>query len=137
MENTIIATPEVKTLGDAVSFCSLKANSQAEKAVLFRAMANPDHRLADFIGKTILAKDIYVETVEMMNEQTGAFVKTPRTVIIDKDGVSYHCVSFGIFNSIKRIFAVFGEPTWAEPLPLTVKQVGNGTRKVLTLDVNF
>ena len=137
MENTMITAPEMSLFDASTSYCSFKVESQADKALLYKAMANPDKRLADHIGETILAKDVFVEMVELVSEQTGELVKTPRIVIIDKDGVSYQCVSFGIYNALKRVFAVFGQPTWAEPMPLTIKQAGKGTRKVLTLDVNF
>ena len=140
MENTMIHAPENLDLNVSNSetfYCSLKGGSQKDKAVLYKAMANPEKRLADFIGSTILAKDLYMEQVAMTNEETGEKVNTPRIVIIDKDGISYQCVSFGVFNALKRVIAVFGEPTWKEPLPLTVKQTTKGQKKMLTLDVNF
>lgn len=118
------------------SFCSLTANTPKEKAMLFKAMNNPEKRIGDCINMTINAKDIFCEVVECINPN-GEKQKCPRIVIIDDKGVGYQAVSLGVYSAIKKIFQVFGTPTWAEPLPLEVKQITKGDRKLLTFDVNF
>lgn len=139
MENAVISANNLSmNLGSSGSvYTSVKNSTKEEKALLYKAMANPDKRLADCINATILAKDLYIEQVAMTNEQTGEVVETPRIVIIDKDNISYQCVSFGVFNALKRVIAVFGEPTWKDPLPLKVLQVSRGEKKMLTLDINM
>lgn len=116
-------------------FCSMHAETNEEKARLFNAMNNPDKRLADFINKTIAAKDLYVEVVNCTNEETGEVTACPRIVIIDDKGVSYQCVSVGIFSALKKCIQIYGAPTWETPVKLEVVQITKGNRKMLTLNV--
>lgn len=119
------------------TFCSMRANTPQEKALLFKAMNNPDKRLGDCINMTIEVKDLYCEVVRCTNQQTGQFQDCPRMVLIDKDGVGYQAVSLGVYSAIKKVIQVFGEPSWETPLPLTIKQITKGDRKLLTFDVKF
>ncbi len=118
-----------------MSFCSMTASTDEERGKLFNAMNNPDERLADHINKVISAKDLYVEIVNCTNEETGEITACPRIVIIDEKGVSYQCVSIGIYSALKKVIQVYGAPTWQKPVKLEVKQVTKGTRKMLTLSV--
>jgi hypothetical protein len=117
------------------SFCSLVATTPAQKAQLYKAMNNPEKRLGDCINMTINAKDIFAEVVECVNKDTGEAKKCPRIVIIDDKGVGYQCVSVGIFSAVKKLFQVFGLPTWQQPIKLKVVQITKGDRKLLTLDI--
>lgn len=121
-----------KEMGSWVSFT---ADSKEEKVKLYNAMSNPTKKMKEVIGQTILAKDVFCEMITMTDEKTGEVTTAPRVVIIDKDGNSYQAVSYGIFNSLKRIFQVFGVPTWNEPLSVRVKQLSSGKNIVLTLEV--
>lgn len=118
-----------------MSFTSLKAETDKEKADLFNAMNNPEKRVADCINMTIKAKDLYIEIVNVTDEETGEVTACPRIVIIDDKGVSYQCVSVGIYSALKKIIQIFGEPTWEKPIPLEVKQVTKGKRQMLTLNI--
>lgn len=119
------------------SFTSLKNETNVEKQILYKAMSNPDKRLGDCINTVIMAKDLFMEQVEMTNQETGEIQVCPRIVIVDKDGVSYQSVSFGVFNALKRVIQVFGNPTWEQPIPLKVIQVTRGEKKMLSLDIQF
>lgn len=116
-------------------FTSMTATTPEEKAKLFNAMNNPDERLSDNINKVIKCKDLYVETVDCVNEETGVITTCPRIVIIDEQGKSYQCVSVGIYSAFRKIIQVFGAPTWKEAVPVMVKQITKGNRKMLTLNV--
>lgn len=116
-------------------FCSMTADTDEAKAQMFNAMNNPDKRLSDCINMTIKAKDLYIEVVNCTNEQTGETTACPRIVLIDDKGVAYQCVSVGIYSALKKVIQVFGAPTWEKPIPLMVKQVTKGDRKMLTLNV--
>lgn len=119
------------------TFCSLQANTKAEKANLFKAMNNPEKRLGDCINMIINAKDIYCEVVECVNDKTGEITQCPRVVIIDDKGIGYQAVSIGIYSALKKIIQVFGAPTWNEPIPIEIKQITKGDRKLLTFDVKL
>lgn len=118
-----------------MSFTSLKGETQEEKARLYQVMNNPEFRIADCINQTIYVKDVFVEVVDILRENTGEVDKCPRVVLIDKDGNGYQSVSFGIFSAVKKLFQVFGAPTWEDPIGVTVKQITKGTNKMLTLDI--
>lgn len=117
------------------AYCSIVAESFDDKAKIFNAMSSPDERLRNHINEIIKIRDVYCEIVECVNKDTSETSEAPRVVLIDTEGKSYQCVSSGIFNSLKRLFTVFGMPTWEKGVPCKVKQVSNGERQILTLVV--
>lgn len=118
-------------------YCSMKAETEKEKAMLFNATNNPDMRLSDCINMTIKVKDVFVEAVNCTNTENGEITVCPRIVLIDENNVGYQCVSIGIFSAIKKLFGVYGEPMhWKAPIPMIVKQITKGERKMLTLNVD-
>lgn len=148
MENAIIhADIRAELSADAPSvFCSLSGGTRAEKARVYNAMNNPEHRIGDCINKELFIKDVLAEMIEVSRtddkdnpvlDENGEQVKdlVPRIVLIDDKGEAYQAVSTGIFNAVKKAIAVFGAPTWDEPLHIIVKQVSLGTNKMLTFDV--
>ena len=118
------------------TFCSLPANTPEEKARVFKVMNAPEKKIADCINLQINATDLFCEVVQCVSETTGEIENLPRIVIIDDKGVSYQCVSKGIFGSIKKLIAVYGQPTWNTPIPLIVKQVPTKKGSALTFDIN-
>lgn len=142
VESTIVTTDfDNNFIADLTSstatFCSLNAVTPEEKANLFKAMNNPEKRLGDCINMKIYVKDLYCETVTCTNQLTGEVAKCPRIVLIDSDGVGYQAVSLGIFSAVKKAMQVFGAPSWTSPLPIEIKQVTKGDRKLLTFDIVF
>ena len=138
-ENTGLATVDVKDAMSATgssAYSSLKSGTLKEKAALYNAMSNPTHKVGDFINKTIRVKDVYVEVIDVTNDETGETEQAPRIVLIDTEGVTYQAVSRGIFNSLSRLIRTFGEPTWEDGLPCTVKQISLGKNQLLTLEIN-
>lgn len=119
------------------AFCSVNAETMEEKALVFNAANNPQHKISDYINKKIMVRDVYAETLELVNKETGEVDKAPRIVLIDANGEAYECVSVGMFSALKKLIATFGEPTWEKPIPVVVKQekVANGS--MLTLSVQF
>lgn len=117
------------------SFCSLRAKTPEEKATLFRIMNSPEKRISDCINQTILVKDVYCEVVQVTNKETGEVNTCPRVVLVDKDGIGYQSVSFGIYGSLKKLFQVYGVPTWNEPVPVKVIQISREKNKILTLTI--
>lgn len=118
------------------SYCSFKGDTPEKKAQLFEAMTNPDKRLRDCVGETILVTDIYCEVVNCTNEETGEVTQAPRIVLIDKDGVSYTCVSLGILSALKRLMSIYGKPTWGDGIPLKVTLVNRGTKSMLSFKID-
>ena len=82
----------------------------------------------------IAIEDVLVEIVELENDETGELQKAPRIVLIDDNGKSYQCVSVGIMSGLKRIFKLFGPPTWEEPVKMKIKQITKGKKQMLSLE---
>jgi len=117
------------------SFCSFQATDAESKAVLFNGMNSPDHRLADEINTVINVQHVFIEMVDIADEDTGEISTCPRIVLFDDKGESHVAVSLGILSALKKLFKVFGRPeTWAAPLPLRVKQVTIKVNKMLPLE---
>lgn len=121
--------------GTATAFCSLPAETNAEKAVKFRTMNNPDKRIGDEINTTINIKDVYAEMIELVNKETSEIQTVPRIVLIDDNGISHQAVSIGIYSAVKKLIQVYGMPTWMEPVKVKIIQKTIGERKMLTFDV--
>jgi hypothetical protein len=117
------------------SFYSINPQTKEEKVAVFNALNNPDERLADHINNTIDVKDVLVEIVELVQDATGELVKAPRIIMIDDKGKSYQCVSVGVFSALKKLFMLFGTPTWEDPLKIKVKQVSKKEKKMLTIEL--
>lgn len=139
-ENTGLANMDVRNAMSAsgsASYSSLKAGTLKEKAALFNAMSNPNHKVGDYINRSIRVKDVYVEVIELTDEDTGEVTNAPRIVLIDTDGDSYQAVSKGIFSALSRAIQVFGEPTWDDGIPVIVRQISLGKNQMLTFDVDY
>lgn len=130
-------TYDIKELSQPESnaFCSIKEDSLEAKKLVYNASNNPTHKIDDYINKEIALKDVFVEIIELANENTGELEQAPRIVLIDDKGESYQCVSNGIFGSLKKLMAIFGEPTWEDPIHAVVKQVKVKRGTMLTLEV--
>lgn len=119
-----------------VSYCSMTAVTQDEKKKLYNSINSTDKRVGDCINEVINVKDVYVEIVNCISKETGEETKCPRTVLIDDKGVSYQAVSLGVFNGLKKVFQIFGQPhNWESPIALKVKQITKGERKILTFEI--
>ena len=109
--------------GGGKGYCTMKAEDKKAKATLYNACSNPK-KLSECINLPIKMIHFYVEVIQVANETTGEIVSVPRVVIIDEKGKGYQAVSVGIYNSIKRIVSMFGNPTdWDSPVTVIVKNV--------------
>ena len=125
-----------RTRGDAPApYVSFRPESKAEKARLYRAMTNPDYKIADLINHELDLTDVFVEWVEMLDKASGEFDRVPRCVLFDVNGKTYAATSRGIANSLERLAMVYGMPHWDEPVRVKIKQVQAGERRFYTLDV--
>jgi hypothetical protein len=121
----------------ASAYSSVSTDSVEDKKKLVNAMNNPTYKLNDFINKTINMQDIYAENVELTDSDTGELYEAVRVVILDTDGNSYQTISKGVYNSLSKIMAVMGPPTWKDGLKVEVKSITKGSgkdvRNILTL----
>ena len=118
------------------SFCSFNPETREEKARLYRAMTNPNHKISDCINQEIQLVDVFVELVEMTKDETGEIARVPRCVLFAADGQTYAATSSGIYNALRRLAMVYGVPHWDEPIPVVIRQLQMGAKRFYTLDVN-
>lgn len=135
MENTslTLAKEMPQNLGDL--YVSFTPKTDEQKAALYKAMSQPDRRMSDFINTKFKAADLYIEMVEIADEETGEVSQLPRVVIFAEDGTTYASISKGIYNAVKRLCAVYGMPHWEKPIPLKIIQTTAKNRKFLNLIV--
>lgn len=140
-----VSAPSAYSLDETAvkpAYCTLDTTTAEGKKKLYNATNRPDYNLSEFINKRIRIKDIYVDVNAKLNtdkesDNYGVMENKPRTVIIDENGVTYIAgVSVGIFNAIREIIRIFGNPkTWTEPLEVEVKQVATKRGNMLTLEI--
>ena len=118
-----------------VMFCTVNQDEPKAKALVFKAMNNPSNRVADYIGKVIKIKDIFVESVDIENEETHEIDTVPRIVLFDDNNETYEAVSRGLFNALQKLISVFGLPTYDEPIAVEIKQKAVKKGSMLTFDI--
>lgn len=112
--------------GGGKGYCTMVAEDRAAKATLYNACANPE-KISAHINKPIEMIHFYVEIIQCVSENTGAIVNVPRVVLIDKYGKGYQAVSVGVYNAVKRIVSMFGNPsTWDAPVIVEPQNVDLG-----------
>ena len=131
---------EIANMADVSNlfFCSLPMETDEQKAFAFNVMNSADQRLADHINEEISVTDFFCETVMLDRKLPDGQIITepqPRIVLVDVAGVSYQCVSAGIFSALKRLVYMYGEPTWSTPIKIRVKQVNKNDKKMLTFEL--
>lgn len=105
------------------SYCSMIAADDKAKVTLYNACSNP-LKLSDMINKQIKLLHIFIEVIPVKSELSGEMVNAPRIVLIDEKGTGYQAVSSGIYNSVKRIIALFGDPaSWDRAHTVEVQHI--------------
>lgn len=138
MSETAVATVEtantltgLNTGGDF--YTSLSVTTQAEKLAMLKAI-NESQPLAENLNTPIALADFVAQAVQIENEATGELNDAVRITLIDSDGNAFHATSKGIFQQVKNIIKILGEPReWKEPVVVTAHKEGAGARKYLTL----
>lgn len=101
-------------------FCSLDLEEQENKVKLYNATEQCDVLLNDIVGQTIEIKDVYIEEYETVDKETGEVKNKFRTILFGSDGKTYASGAYGIYNSLRKIFTIFGDPTQWESLKLKI-----------------
>ena len=139
-DEIVLITPEqLSNPTVANMYCSLKDDGTPKsKANIYNAINAPDEKLSEHIGEVIELVHIVAHEISLIDDETGAFTRALRVVLIGKDGRSYEAVSGGVANAISRLLQIYGQPeTWTEPVKVKAKQKAtrNGNNKVTTLEV--
>ena len=129
MANELMVVSEMKA---GTCFSSIPMDGTAEqKKLLYRATNKPDFKVGDCIGKTFMIKDVYIEIQNEIDDVTGEVMGTyPNMIFIDEEGKTIQTSSRGIFAALRKIFNIFGSPTWETPIAMTFTEEksakGNG-----------
>lgn len=127
----IKSASEVMSTG--MSYTDMDLSNMAVAKDFYNAVSQPEMSLKECVNIPIAMTHVSVEVCELHSEQNGDVI-APRVVIMDKDGKSYQSVSIGVYQSLKRIFALFGTPdTWAEPLTVVPMLTSTKKGQVLSL----
>lgn len=120
--------------GSAAFYSSIKGDDMDSKLAVASALSNAES-LSDNLNKHLAVKDLIVQHVELVNEQTGKLESAPRITIITADGAAYSATSIGVFSAVKQLLGVVGEPeTWTKPIDMfAVSEKGNNGYKYTTL----
>lgn len=119
------------------SYSSLVPKTQEEKVSFFNAINSPTKRLKEMVNLEVEVKNIYAETIDFIDKETGESVPGVRIVLISPDGTSYQASSKGVFSSVSKLIQILGEPkTWKNPVKIRPKEVSKGAdRNVLVFDL--
>lgn len=129
-ENIKMAS-EVMTTG--MSYTDMDLSNMANAKDFYNAVSQPEMSLKECVNIPIAMIHVSVEVCELHSDLNGDVI-APRVVIIDKDGKSYQAVSIGVYQSLKRIFALFGTPdTWSDPLTVVPMLTSTKKGQVLSL----
>ena len=116
-------------------YTSLLADSEDTALLLYKVMNNPDESLGDHINEIVTIRHIFIQPVELVNQETGEAQVCPRIVLISDDSTTYVTISKGVYNSLKNICTIIGTPeTWKAPVKVKVIQRTIKERKMLSLD---
>lgn len=130
MENQNALTLFSQSASDV--FSSKEVKTVEDKKALFNALETCDCLLNDCVNKEITIKDVYCEKTQVADEETGEVKPKYRTILFDIDGKTYATGSYGIYNVIKKLIAIYGLPTWEDGLTVKVikQKVKDGKSKL-------
>lgn len=126
---TVQLAAEVMQTG--MSYTDYNTSDRKAAVDFCNAVSNPTGRLKEHVNEVLDMEHVSIEVAEL---KTGELA--PRIIIVTADGNSYQCVSIGVYQSLKRIFALFGTPeTWAEPLKIKPVLTSTAKGQVLSLQL--
>lgn len=119
-------------------FCTMNLEEKENMVALYNSLQECDVKINDIKGSTIEVTDVFVEKKEVAerDEKSGELVyddetgevKTKtrfRTILFGSDGKTYVSAAYGVYNSLRQIIPIFGNPSKENPIKVKV-----GTRKL-------
>ncbi|WP_431806265.1 hypothetical protein [Bacillus pumilus] len=104
-------------------FSTIVAEDRKTKIKLYNAVNNSTASLSDHIGEVLEITDLVAHPIKVQ-QQDGSLVDALRTVLVAKDGTTYHSVANGVVDSLQKIIALVGAGSWADdPLKIVPKNV--------------
>ena len=119
------------------TFCTMNLEEKENMVALYNSLQECDVKLNDIKGTTIEVTDVFVEKKEVperdektgeltLDEEGNTITKTKfRTILFGADGKTYVSAAYGVYNSLRQIIPIFGNPSKLNPIKVKV-----GTRKL-------
>ena len=139
MERGLISQDDsiFKTSGKEM-FCTMNLEEKENMISLYNSLQECDVKIVDIKGSEIEVVDVFVEKKQVperdektdeviIDEETGE-VKTKtkfRSILFGSDGKTYVSGAYGVYNSLRQILPIFGNPSKENPIKVKV-----GTRKL-------
>lgn len=104
-------------------FHSFPVESYEDRIKLYNATSSDGETVKDNINKILNVVDVVVMPVEIKNDD-GSTGTVPRVTLITADGKMVSAASWGVYNSTKKIAAIFGGLHFDPPIkviPVEVK----------------
>lgn len=118
-------------------FCTMNLEEKENTIKLYNSLQECDVKINDIKGSEIEIIDVFIEKKEVpeREEKTGNVVtdsegnivtKTKfRTILFGSDGKTYVSAAYGVYNSLRQILPIFGNPSKKNPITVKV-----GTKKL-------
>lgn len=127
MENKnelVVLTTQMDNENESRKLTTLDLTKNENKILLYNALQNCDLLLSDCKGEKIKMCNVYIEEYKKDNfdEKTGEVKKVSkfRTIIFDENGKSYATGSYGVYNSVRQIVGIFGNPSIESPIEVEI-----------------
>ena len=89
-------------------YSTFDVETKENKAKLFNATENADVLVNDCVGQKLVLKDVYMERIPSVDEETGEQKIKYRTILFDENGQTYATGAYGIYNTVAKILAIYG-----------------------------
>ena len=109
-----VFTSEVK------KFTTLDLSDKDNQIALYNSLQECDVRINDIIGQTIEIADLYIEEKPKVDEKTGELSRKFRVIVYDVEGKTYVSTAYGVYNSLRTIMSIFGNPSKENPIKVVV-----------------
>ena len=121
--------------GAPAMYSSIKASTFDDRKATLEALTNSEP-VSEHIGTVINLRHIIVQSVTMVNRESGRAEPQPRVILIDDSGTAYHGISKGLFLAVRNFIGVLGEPSeWPGALPIVVKRERASIGHFFTIEV--
>lgn len=101
---------------------SLKNDTFADKALIFKAMQDADFDSVSIEGAVFRVQHVLLHPAEKVNAKTGELEKWKRIVLIDPSGATLSFGSEGVYRAIGTLIYLFGKPPWQNGIPVKLRR---------------
>lgn len=146
-ENSLITQDEsIFKSTNRETFCTMDLDDEDNKISLYNSLQGCDVRLNDIKGTVLSVVEVFIEKKEVAerdektdeiiyDEETGE-IKTKikyRTILFDDEGKTYVSSAYGIYNSLRQIISIFGNPSKDNIIKVKVgtKKLNNGKESLI------